>query len=70
MNKYEDGLVGHPDRPTKQQLKDLKMKRLERIVNQGYTLKVAYRMVGVSKRTYARWKKEQSLTDSTKKTAL
>ncbi len=70
MNQHEDGLVGHPDRPTKQQLKDLKMKRLERIVNQGYTLKVAYRMVGVSKRTYARWKKEQSLTDSTKKTAL
>jgi|DEB19_MinimDraft_3_1074340.scaffolds.fasta_scaffold141819_2 transposase len=70
MTQHEDGLVGHPDRPTKQQLKDLKMKRLERIVNQGYTLKVAYRMVGVSKRTYARWKKEQSLTDSTKKTAL
>jgi len=70
MTQHEDGLVGHPDRPTKQQLKDLKMKRLERIVNQGYTLKVAYRMVGVSKRTYTRWKKEQSLTDSTKKTAL
>lgn len=64
MNRHEDGLVGHPDRPTKQQLKDLKMKRLERIVSQGYTLKVAYRMVGVSKRTYARWKKEQSTTDS------
>lgn len=70
MNPHEDGLVGHPDKPTKQQLKDLKMRRLERIVNQGYTLKVAYRMVGISKRTYARWKKEQSLTDSTKKTAL
>ena len=70
MNQHEEGLVGYPDKPTKQQLKDLKMKRLERIVNQGYTLKVAYRMVGISKRTYARWKKEQSLTDSTKKTAL
>jgi|DEB3_MinimDraft_2_1074329.scaffolds.fasta_scaffold00419_15 hypothetical protein len=63
MIQYEEGLIGYPKKPSKAELKALKMKKAQSIVDRGYTQKIACRMVGISREAFTRWKRKNSPTE-------